>query len=476
MKRVFFIVATVTTFLIVIMGIILMPFFRQKRYTNNLKKEVNMVANYINHDKGKSESINHYIQKNVTDGDLKVMEKAIDNYLSDIVKSYDIYKNINDNNGIDEIIIDFNKEEIVTKLENLNNDRDSLTNLHDIFSNISPDNYFSSKDKKKIQLYKKFVDNKINNASVVEKIDNTLNIVNNKISIMDYLQDNQDFYNIDGKIIFLKRAKFNEFSSLMENNIINIAYELVNDTDGPVINTKNVIITQGEYVDLDNIASCYDEVDGDVICDINGSYNNNAPGTYTLNIRATDGANNETSRDINIIVKEKERYNLPYVIEVLRNQSTTIVYGQDDNGEYTKIVKVFVCSPGAGENTPVGTFYSHKGYVWGGLYGGVYGQYSTIITGHYLFHSVPYYSMSKDSLWWEAYNELGTKVSMGCIRLTVNDAKWIYDNCQTGTMVKIYDGDLPVGVEKPTAQKISASDPYRGWDPTDPDPDNPWNK
>lgn len=476
MRRVFIIVATVTTFLIVLMGIILMPFFRQKRYTNNLKKEVNIVANYINHDKGKSEVINNYIKKMVTDGDLKEVEKAIDKYLSDIVKNYDVYKKINSNNGINQINIDFNKEEIVTKLENLNNDKDTLTNLHDIFSNISSDNYFSSKDEKKNHLYKKLVNNKIRITSVVDKIDGTLNIVNNKIIIFDYLQNNQEFYNIDGKIIFLKRANFNEFSTLMENNVINIAYELVNDVEGPVINTKNVIITQGEYVNLDTIASCYDEVDGEVICDINGSFNNNAPGTYTLNIRAIDGANNETSRDVNIIVKEKEKYNLPYVIEVLRNQSTTIVYGQDDNGEYTKIVNVFVCSPGAGENTPVGTFYSHKGYAWGGLYGGVYGQYSTIISGHYLFHSVPYYSMSKDSLWWEAYNQLGTKVSMGCIRLTVSDAKWIYDNCPTGTMVKIYDGDLPAGVEKPTAKKISASDPYRGWDPTDPDPDNPWNK
>ena len=42
-------------------------------------------------------------------------------------------------------------------------------------------------------------------------------------------------------------------------------------------------------------------------------------------------------------------------------------------------------------------------------------------------------------------------------------------------MIKIYDGDLPSGVSKPSAQKIDPNDPKRGWDPTDPDPANPWN-
>ena len=65
---------------------------------------------------------------------------------------------------------------------------------------------------------------------------------------------------------------------------------------------------------------------------------------------------------------------------------------------------------------------------------------------------------------------------MGCVRLTVRDAKWIYDNCPNGTMIKIYDGDLPSGVSKPAAQKIDENDPRKGWDPTDPDPANPWNQ
>ena len=124
--------------------------------------------------------------------------------------------------------------------------------------------------------------------------------------------------------------------------------------------------------------------------------------------------------------------------------------------------------------TPTGTFTTTKGQRWGALYGGVYGQYSTRIVGSILFHSVPYYSASPDNLEWEEYNKLGTAASMGCVRMRVIDAKWIYDNCPAGTTVRIYDGLLPSGVSKPSAYKIPSDSPNRGWDPTDPDYNNPW--
>ena len=60
--------------------------------------------------------------------------------------------------------------------------------------------------------------------------------------------------------------------------------------------------------------------------------------------------------------------------------------------------------------------------------------------------------------------------------MTVRDVKWIFDNCPSGMTVKIYDGNLPAGVSKPSAPKISGNSLNKGWDPTDPDPNNPWNK
>lgn len=162
----------------------------------------------------------------------------------------------------------------------------------------------------------------------------------------------------------------------------------------------------------------------------------------------------------------------PYAISILKNHNVVIVYGKDDNGEYTMPAKVFTCS--AGNSTPRGTYSLGSRHVWSSLFGGVYGQYAIVITGNILFHSVPYRRRSKDSLETDEYNKLGELASLGCIRLAVADAKWIYDYCPRGTSVKIFNADeLPV--EKPTPIRIDEDSPYAGWDPTDPDEENPWN-
>ena len=163
----------------------------------------------------------------------------------------------------------------------------------------------------------------------------------------------------------------------------------------------------------------------------------------------------------------------PYRIEVVKNWCTVLVYVMDKNGDYNILHKVFICSPG--EATPIGSFQTPRKHRWGELMGGVWGQYCTTIYNGFLFHSVFYQTTDPSTLYYGAYNQLGTICSHGCVRLTVADAKWIYDNCQLGTTVRIYRSDtLPV--PKPTSIHISSSSPYRGWDPTDPDPRNPWNK
>lgn len=162
----------------------------------------------------------------------------------------------------------------------------------------------------------------------------------------------------------------------------------------------------------------------------------------------------------------------PYKLEVVRNQCTVLVYGLDKSGDYSILHHAFVCGPG--QTTPIGTFRTPFKAAWHPLQG-CWGQYCTQITGNYLFHSSPYNSPNKNDLSYRLYNQLGTVCSHGCVRLTVADAKWIYDNCPLGTTVSIYNASsLPV--PKPSAPWLDISSPNRGWDPTDPDPANPWNK
>lgn len=161
-----------------------------------------------------------------------------------------------------------------------------------------------------------------------------------------------------------------------------------------------------------------------------------------------------------------------YRITVNKSTNCVTVFKADEKGEY-KPYKAMICSVGKDNSTPTGSFRTQAKYTWRELFGNVYGQYATRINGHILFHSVYYKSTSPDTLDTAGYNKLGTAASMGCIRLTVADAKWIYDNCPVGTQVDIINsGDDPL--ERPAAIKLGANSTHPNWDPTDPNPNNPW--
>lgn len=186
-------------------------------------------------------------------------------------------------------------------------------------------------------------------------------------------------------------------------------------------------------------------------------------------IRADEGQNSEETE-----MPESEEAELPYYIRINRKQNCITIYTLDENGEYTVPYKAMICSTGLYNATPRGEYQISTKYRWRELYGNVYGQYATRIHGGVLFHSVPYYRKSNSALCTEKYNKLGQQASMGCVRLTVEDAKWIAENCPAGTTVEIYDSDDPGPLGKPEAVKIDTDNPNKGWDPTDPDPNNPW--
>lgn len=162
----------------------------------------------------------------------------------------------------------------------------------------------------------------------------------------------------------------------------------------------------------------------------------------------------------------------PYLIKVNKQQCVVTIYKQDKDGKYTKPYKAFLCSPG--NATPVGTFSLKEKIRWHELDGPCYGQYCSRIVGGVLFHSVWYYKPDPSTLSMAQYNNLGKRVSHGCVRLCVRDVKWIYDNCPSGTKVVIYKSKNPGPLGKPASIKVSG---YTGYDPTDVwTKSNPYNK
>lgn len=161
-----------------------------------------------------------------------------------------------------------------------------------------------------------------------------------------------------------------------------------------------------------------------------------------------------------------------YSIIVNKATNCVTVYKLNDSGDYEPY-KAMICSVGANNATPSGSFKTQAKYTWRPLFGDVYGQYATRINGDILFHSVYYKTASPDTLKTQEYNKLGTAASMGCVRLNAADAKWIYDNCPIGTSVNIVDdGHDPL--PRPKSIILGKDAPYPNWDPTDPNPNNPW--
>ena len=154
-----------------------------------------------------------------------------------------------------------------------------------------------------------------------------------------------------------------------------------------------------------------------------------------------------------------------YKLEVSQSRCVVVAYKKTE-GKW-KYVRTMLCSPGTGGRTPNGTFHLGGKQRWGVLMGPVFGQYCCNITSSILFHSVWYNSINKSTQDAGEFNKLGRPASHGCVRLSTIDAKWVYDNCKSGTLIKIGHS---IRVPKGKPRKIFSSS---GWDPTDPDPANP---
>ena len=240
-------------------------------------------------------------------------------------------------------------------------------------------------------------------------------------------------------------------------------------TEDADLDSNIALVTDGKDGDLPKSDT---ETPGSYCITTDADYSN--AGEYTVTVTALDLDGHRTEKEFRLVVNAADETTNPYRIRINRELNTVTVYALDKDGTYSVPLKAMVCSTGGA--TPVGVFHTFNRGEWRALFGGVYGQYVTDIVGDILFHSVPYYSMNKGDLEYLEYNKLGTKASMGCIRLCVADALWIFQNCPIGTEVEIYDDPSDPGpLGKPESIYIDPESEIRGWDPTDPSPENPWN-
>ena len=262
-------------------------------------------------------------------------------------------------------------------------------------------------------------------------------------------------------IIFSKHSKKIETSTTSEPEEQNYSKEIEENSYNDIINNSVSNEIKNEVKEVKN------EVNENIISNENQNKKNN-----------NENKQNNTSNDKNEVQQSSTKYptgKTKYYIKVNYGANAVTIYKKDENGYYSIPVKAMVCS--CGTATPKsGVYKTSKGYEWGTLEGGTFGRYSTRIIGGILFHSVPYTSESEDSLEYWEYDKLGTTASLGCVRLSVADTKWIFDNCEVGTQVEFYTSSDPGPLGKPTAKKISDNVECRNWDPTDTSSNSPWNK
>ncbi len=229
------------------------------------------------------------------------------------------------------------------------------------------------------------------------------------------------------------------------------------DTAAPVISGADTILT---YVLGDSKpkyqsgVSAEDDADGTVDVTVDDSeVDYETAGTYTVVYTAEDSVGNTATvkRTVKVITEEEKEaftdadqeamydkaqsYSSSTDYLILVNSSTNrvgIFTGSKDNWtmEY-----YWTCSTGKSSTpTKKGTFtvLSKGKYFNGNTYTC---WYYTQWYGNYLFHSVLY---KKNSMTEISDGTLGKNVSHGCVRLSIDNAKWIYDNIPLNTTVVSY--------------------------------------
>lgn len=132
-----------------------------------------------------------------------------------------------------------------------------------------------------------------------------------------------------------------------------------------------------------------------------------------------------------LAVANRKSSDTNYLVTVDLTKHRTIVF-QRSGGSWTPI-KNWSCTTGAPSSpTVLGDFtVAERGYSFGE---GFTCYYWTQFYGDYLFHSVLYHEGTNSI----SDGRLGRSLSHGCVRLDIDNARWIYNNIPRGTRVSTF--------------------------------------
>jgi hypothetical protein len=222
-------------------------------------------------------------------------------------------------------------------------------------------------------------------------------------------------------------------------------------------------------------------VDDEAIATIDkgtGMITGKAPGTVKVYVKALDGSEVIDSCKVSVIsgtgqwelnAKRKvTNKSLPYYLYFERDAYTISIYGQGDDGYYSKFIKTISSSRGRTINMTLTGFHKlEKQKRWYKFQIGVYWtQYCIRYSDDIYLHGPLYKEDKGNTMFINEYNQIGTASTSGCLAMRTEDIKWIWDNCPDGTTLEIASGN-PVGFVAAPPQRIPEDGP--AIDPSDPE-------
>ena len=186
------------------------------------------------------------------------------------------------------------------------------------------------------------------------------------------------------------------------------------------------------------------------------------------NVTKSSEKGNGEQKDDEAVTVEKDKYQGAYYLLVNTRHNTIVAYGYDKEEKLVPM-KIMLCT--IGQNVEKGKFEINEKYPWVCVDKQSWNQYNSRVGEYMWIQSAGYFDKNKYSLNVSEYNNMGSSNENGLnVKLSVADAKWIYDNCRVGTKIEV-GNEKKLPLAKPKFKKISK---IRGWDPTDPNKYNPW--
>ena len=268
-----------------------------------LKKEVMYINDFL-----KRESIGKIniksLDENITVSNKK-LEIELETNLKKIITIATYIDNINKHDNLNNAlsINTIKSNELSTISDYLELTKSKLNKSSEEIQDVE-----DSKNNNSNKFYKQLIES-INMENYKKKITMNLQLIDNLEKILEFLKNNQDYKIEDNNMVFFKRNSYEELSKIinqmdmMSLNIFN--YILTSDNDGPYINASNITLYEGIGVNLNSKITCVDEIDGNVPCVIEGSFDKNKIGSYPIKISATDKSGITSKKKYMLILLKK---------------------------------------------------------------------------------------------------------------------------------------------------------------------------